>query len=145
VGAAPKLFDRRNIVQLKGEILNSRLAGGIVRLGHRDRIVVTDAGLPLPWAVETVDLAVIPGMPSLEQILKVILSELKIEAAIVAEEFQPESPDVYQKVANLLTEVELRTVPQAELEEMVSTAKLIVRTGECSHYGNVILVASVTF
>lgn len=132
-------------MQRKGQILNSRLAGAIVRLGHRDRIVVTDAGLPLPWAVETVDLSVAPGLPSLEQVLAVILSELQVEAAIVAEEFEPESPAVYRQIAGLLAGYELRAVPHAQLEEILPSVKLIVRTGECSHYANVVLVAGVTF
>ena len=132
-------------MQLKGQILNSKLAGAMVRLGHRDRIVVTDAGLPLPWTTETIDLAIVPGVPSLGQVLEVILSELKVEAAIVAEEFEPESPAAYREVAKLLDGYELRAIPHAQLEEMLATVKLVVRTGECSHYANVILVTGVTF
>lgn len=132
-------------MQRKGHLLNSRLAGAIVRLGHGDRIVVTDAGLPLPWTVETVDLSVVPGLPTLEQVLGVIMDELQVESAFVAEEFERVSPAVYEKVVRLLQGCDLRAVPHAQLEEMLPAIKLIVRTGECSHYSNVILVAGTTF
>ena len=132
-------------MQLKGKILNPRLASMIVGLGHRDRIVVSDAGLPLPTTVPVLDLSVVPGLPSLKDVLTAVLDELKVEAAYVAEEFGPESPEVYRPVAALLDGVEIRSVPHAELEQILPTAKLIVRTGECSHYANVVLVAGVTF
>ena len=132
-------------MQRTGQVLNSKLAGAIVRLGHRDRIVVTDAGLPLPWALETIDLAVVPGVPSLKQVLEAIVNELKVEAAIFADEFAPASPETYREVASLLDGYEVRTVPHKQLEEMLATVKLAIRTGECSHYANVVLVAGVTF
>lgn len=132
-------------MQRKGQLLNARLAGAIVRLGHGDRVVVTDAGLPLPWTVETVDLSVVPGLPTLEQILGVIMDELQVEAAFVAEEFERASPAVYEPVARLLKGCEVRAVRHAELEGMLPEVKLIVRTGQCSHYSNVILVAGTTF
>lgn len=93
-------------MQLKGKILNPRLASTIVGLGHRDRIVVSDAGLPLPTTVPVLDLSVVPDLPSLEDVLTAVLDELEVEAAYVAEEFAPESPDVYRPVAALLDGVE---------------------------------------
>lgn len=132
-------------MQRKGRILNSRLAGAIVRLGHGDRIVVTDAGLPLPWTVETVDLSVVPGLPSLEQVLDVVLGELEVEAAFVAEECERVSPDIHRQVAKLLEGRKLTAVPHVQLEAMLPDVKLVIRTAECSHYANVILVAGTTF
>jgi D-ribose pyranase len=132
-------------VQRNGRVLNSKLAGAMVRLGHRDRIVVTDAGLPLPWTIETIDLAVVPGVPSLAQVLEAILGDLKVDTAILADEFAPASPATYLEVASLLDGYEVRTVPHKQLEEMLGTVKLAIRTGECSHFANVVLVAGVTF
>jgi D-ribose pyranase len=132
-------------MRLTGKILNPQLVQAIAGLGHRDRLVVTDAGLPLPAGTPRLDLSVVAGMPSLVDVLSVVLEELKVEAAYVAEEFAPESPGTYKPVAALLSGCELRHVPHTQLEEMLPTAKLIVRTGEFSHYANVVLVGGVTF
>ncbi len=42
----------------RGELLNSYLSGLIADLGHKDKIVIADAGLPVPEGVEKIDLAV---------------------------------------------------------------------------------------
>lgn len=44
--------------------LNGQLARVISELGHTDRLVVTDAGLPVPPGVERVDLAVRENLPA---------------------------------------------------------------------------------
>ncbi|GAA3312078.1 hypothetical protein GCM10020219_021300 [Nonomuraea dietziae] len=38
-------------------ILNAALAGQLARLGHTDRVLVCDSGMPIPAGVEVVDLA----------------------------------------------------------------------------------------
>ncbi|MDN8999686.1 RbsD/FucU domain-containing protein, partial [Staphylococcus aureus] len=48
----------------KGVLLNAPLSAVVARLGHGDRVVVCDAGLPIPDGVERIDLAVSPGVPS---------------------------------------------------------------------------------
>ncbi len=132
-------------MQTKGKILNAQLAGVIVGLGHRDRIVVTDAGLPLPRAVPVLDLSVVENRPRLVEVLGPVLNEMKVDTAYCADRFADASPGVYAQVVKLLDGIELRPIPQADLEEMMATAKLVVRTGEFSHFANLVLVAGVTF
>ena len=65
----------------KGGIVNARLVYALARLGHTDRLVVCDAGLPIPPGTEIVDLAFRFGTPSFETVLDGILEELVIEGA----------------------------------------------------------------
>ena len=57
-------------------LLNHQLADVIARIGHTQRLIVADAGLPIPTGVERIDLAVVPGLPGTEEVLRAIALEL---------------------------------------------------------------------
>ncbi len=76
----------------KSGVMNQPIAAVISGLGHTDTITIADAGLPIPAATQRIDLALTRGIPSFLQTLQVVLSELFVEKAIVAEEMQSVSP-----------------------------------------------------
>ena len=63
----------------RGGLLNPELARAVASLGHGDLIVLADAGLPTPRAVERIDLAFAPGKPSLLDVLEAVLAEMEVE------------------------------------------------------------------
>src|SRR2546430_12186266 len=80
----------------KSGILNAELMRVITSMGHTDRVVITDSGLPIPPSVLRIDLALSSGVPSFAQTLQAVLNELHVESATVAEEMRQRSPAVYQ-------------------------------------------------
>jgi len=132
-------------MQRDGTILNARLAAAIVGLGHGQTLVIADAGLPIPPGVDLLDLALVPGVPGFLQTLRAVAAALAVESAVVASECAERNPAVYRAIGALLEGVTLRQVSHAELKQMLPAARLVVRTGECSPYANVVLVGGVTF
>ena len=124
-------------------VINWQLAGALARLGHTDRLVVCDAGLPIPDGPEIVDLAFQFGVPSFEIVLSGLLGELVIEGAIAAEEVKERNQTAYEMLGSRLTDLEL--LPHEELKRVASTARLFVRTGEATPFSNVILCCGVPF
>jgi len=55
-----------------------------------------DSGLPIPKGVERIDLALTRDIPRFLDTLRVILTELCVEEAIVAAEMKENSPEAYQ-------------------------------------------------
>lgn len=108
-------------------------------------LVIADAGLPIPAGVERIDLALVPSVPGFVQTLEVILAELVIESAIVAEEMVERSPAMYSETRRLLGDRPVRAVSHLELKQLTASARAVVRTGECTPYANVLLIAGVTF
>jgi D-ribose pyranase len=51
------------------------------------------------------------------------------------------NPNVYLSVRELLGDIPIKTVPHATFKEQTRTSRAIIRTGECTPYANVILVA----
>jgi D-ribose pyranase len=78
----------------KGGVLNQPITAVIGGLGHTDTITIADAGLPIPATTQRIDLALTTGVPSFLETLRVVLSEMFVEKAIVAEEMQAVSPQM---------------------------------------------------
>ncbi len=127
----------------KSGIVNAQLAYSIARLGHTDRLVVCDAGLPIPSGAEVVDLAFWFGVPSFNVVLRGLLDELVIESATAAEEVREENPAVHELLGSFLPNLDF--VTHEELKHISSTARLLVRTGEATPYANVVLRCGVPF
>jgi D-ribose pyranase len=110
-----------------------------------DTLVVADAGLPIPPQTQRIDLALTEGIPSFLDTLRAVLTEMKVEKAIVAEEMLEVSPAVYQAVEELLGDVPIEVATHLILKEMTRSARAVIRTGEFTPYANVILVGGVVF
>lgn len=127
--------------------LNTQLSRVIAAMGHTDRLVICDSGLPIPRGREVVDLALTTNVPRFIETLRVILEELEVEKAIVAREMQERSNGVYEEMRTLLCDVDLDQVSHDEFKVLTGTDGNItfVRTGEATPYANVMLVGGVTF
>lgn len=126
-------------------ILNKDVSEVVASLGHKDTLVIADAGLPIPAETRRIDLALTKGVPPFLETLRVILEEMQVEEAIVAEEMKSVSPHMYEEVSRLLSDVPIRTVPHETFKEHTRSAKAVIRTGEFTPYANVILVSGVVF
>ena len=125
--------------------LNQPLSSVISGLGHMDTIVVADAGLPIPSDTQRIDLALTKDIPGFIDTVAVIMEEVQVDQAIVAEEMLSESPQVYQRLQKLLAEIPINAVSHNELKQRTGSARAVVRTGEFTPYANVILVSGVVF
>jgi D-ribose pyranase len=122
-------------------IINQPIATVISGLGHTNTITIADAGLPIPATTQRIDLALTAGVPSFLQTLQVVLSEMCVEKAIVAEEMRAVSPQMYEALVEVLGDVEIELVPHVDFKGKTAVSKAIIRTGEFTPYANVILVA----
>jgi D-ribose pyranase len=126
-------------------IINQPISAVIASLGHTDTVVIADAGLPIPAGPERIDLALSAGLPTFLDTLRVVLTEMQVERAMVADEMLEVSPAVYQAVKALLGDTPIDTAPHQTFKEQTRSARAIIRTGEFTPYANIILVAGVVF
>jgi D-ribose pyranase len=128
----------------KAGIINAPLLFGLAELGHRDVAIVTDAGFPIPSQLRRIDVALIPGVPSMMQTLEAVVAEADIEEAIVSREMADANPRMLQGMRELLmrTEgIELRLIPHEDFKKASQYAKFALRTGEVTPYSNIMLIA----
>jgi D-ribose pyranase len=129
----------------KSGVLNHRLSDVIARMGHTQRLVVADAGLPIPPGVERIDLAVTAGLPGMINVARAIAAELHVEEIVIAAESVERDQSLADELREIFPSAAFSTVPPATFKVMSEEAVAIVRTGECVPYSNVILISGVTF
>ena len=126
-------------------VLHAQLSAVLASLGHTDRIVIADCGLPIPPHVETVDLAVVQGVPSFAAVLEAIAAELVVQHVTVAFETEHDNPDAWKRIEDAFPNARREAVDHEELKLLVGEARAVIRTGEATPYANVILESGVAF
>ena len=130
-------------------LLNSELSYEISRIGHTASITLCDAGLPIPAGVKRIDLAIERGYPSFLKTLDVLLSEMMVEVIVVASEIHLKNPEAFQGMMEVFPRHEMKPVVKEvlddEIKKLTCDSEVIVRTGECTPYANVILMSGVVF
>ena len=130
----------------KHGILNSDISKVLVDLGHTDKIAIGDVGLPVPDGVKKIDLALFLSEPSFLSVLQVVLSDMKVEAVVLAEEIKDQNPKQLVAVKAELKDNEAITyVSHEAFKQQLKDVKVVIRTGEATPYSNIILQSGVLF
>ncbi|MEI8200897.1 MAG: D-ribose pyranase [Eubacteriales bacterium] len=125
-------------------ILNSQLMQQIAALGHTDTFLIGDAGMPVPNGVPIIDLVLVLGVPTFEQVLRAVLAETVVEAGTIAEEAAGNNPAAVALI-HLLIAAPIKKIPHTDLKNAAKTCKFAIRTGEATPYANIILQSGVSF
>lgn len=128
----------------KSPLLNIALSQLIASLGHGDMVVLGDAGLPVPPGVPLIDLALVRGIPGLLDTLNAVLSEMQVEQHVLAMELPQTSPAMAASI-DALALPGGRHISHIDFKLLSREARAVIRTGECTPYANIILIAGVSF
>ena len=126
-------------------IINQPISALVAGLGHTDKVVIADAGLPIPDDVPRIDLALREGMPNFMDTLETILKEMQVEGAIIASEISEHNPQIESDIKAVLGDLPIDLIPHEQFKIKTHMAKAVIRTGEFSPYANIILISGVVF
>ena len=126
-------------------VLHPQLGRVLAETGHTDTLGVCDAGLPIPDGPERIDLGYAPGQAPLLSVLDAMLSELRVEAYVLAEESRLHASWLVDALDERLPDADVRWVSHEELKAASRAARAVVRTGEFRPFANVLLVSGVDF
>ncbi|ANY72005.1 D-ribose pyranase [Paenibacillus ihbetae] len=129
----------------KNGMLNSHIAKVLADLGHTDRIVIGDVGLPVPPGVPKIDLALRLGTPGFKEVVDAIAEDMVIEKVVIAEEMKAENKETLQYINDTFRDCEIEACPHERFKQLMGDAKAVIRTGEAKPYANCILQAGVHF
>jgi D-ribose pyranase len=123
-------------------ILNPALSHLLCRIRHTNALVIADAAFPFWPQIETVDLALVRGIPTIPQVLDAIIPNFKTGAIHMAEEFQSHNnPETQGVFTNAFRGVPVHFEPHIEFKKRVPHAIGLIRTGDTTAYGNLILIS----
>jgi D-ribose pyranase len=125
---------------LKSGILNPALLHLLARVRHTNTLVIADRGFPSWPHLETVDLALVDGIPTVLQVLAALRPNFVIGRALAAEEFKAHNPAaVPAALAACLGDVPLVFEPHAVFKQRVPAAVGLIRTADTIPYANLII------
>lgn len=126
----------------EGGMVNGHIAAALTRQGHMDLMMVVDAGFPCPDHVEVIDIALSEGVPTVLDVLAEVQKVHSVEKLVMAQETKQHNPTHLKKVSTAFGDnVEVEIIPHTELKERSRNVKTIVRTGDFTAWGNVMLVS----
>jgi D-ribose pyranase len=129
---------------LKTGILNPAINSLISRVRHTNMLVIADRGFPFWPQIETVDLSLIDGIPTVLQVLAALREECDFGEAFMAEEFLANNGKKTKAAfASAFEGIKLTHEPhEAVFKKRVPGAIGLIRTGDTTPYANVILVSA---
>jgi D-ribose pyranase len=125
---------------LRTGILNPAVLDLLARVRHTNTFVIADRGFPFWPEIETVDLSVVDDLPTVAQLVAALRPNFVIGHVYAAEEVMAANPP--EKLARHLAALEglpLTYLSHAELKQRVPHAIGLIRTGDTTQYGNLIL------
>lgn len=127
---------------LRTGILNPSLLSLLARVRHTNALVIADRGFPSWPGVETIDLSLVDGVPTVLQVLAAVRKNFVVAEAYMAEEFQSvNSPAVRRAFATGLKGLAVAREPHGRFKQRVPSAVGLIRTGDTVPYANLILVS----
>jgi D-ribose pyranase len=107
-------------------------------------LVVSDLGFPFWPSIETIDLSLVSGVPTVTQVLSAILPNFHAGQAYMAEEYLTHNdPAAEDALRRTLGEVPLTfEAHEAAFKKRVPHAIGLIRTGDPTPYSNIILVSA---
>lgn len=123
-------------------ILNPHLLSLLARIRHTNALVIADRGFPFWPTVETLDISLVDGVPTVLQVLAAVRQNFDVAEAYMAEEFQRlNSAATRRAYAAALKGVTVTYEPHAIFKRRVPSAIGLIRTGETVQYANMVLVS----
>ncbi len=104
--------------------------------------VDTDAGFAIPRDVDVIDLSVEENKPMVLEVLDMLKKYFSVEKIIMANQTREVSPTLFRKISESFGDsIPVETIDHSVIKEMSRNVKSVIRTGDFTAYGNVILVS----
>lgn len=123
-------------------IVNPHVNSLLSRVRHTNSLVIADAAFPFWPQIETVDLSLVRGVPTILEVLDAILPNWKCGEIFMAQEFNENNNRKHQQTFKRACRgIKMTFEPHLEFKKRVPQAIGLIRTGDTTAYGNMILVS----
>ncbi|QDT73891.1 RbsD/FucU domain-containing protein [Lacipirellula limnantheis] len=124
-------------------LINPQILSLIARVRHTDALVIADAAFKSWPGVETIDVSLIKGVPTVHQVMEAVLANWKCGEVVKSQEFLTfNGVDVQNDFRRIVEGIKVTFEPFANFKARVPSAAGIIRTGEVMEHGNVILISA---
>jgi D-ribose pyranase len=125
---------------LQTGILNPQLLELLARIRHTNTLVIADWAFPYWPEIETVDISLTRGIPTVLDVLDLLTPVFKIGRIWQADEFVTcNTPETVERFAKSFGTIPLTREAHIDFKKRVPHAIGLIRTGDPTAYGNIIL------
>lgn len=128
---------------LQTGILNPHVLDLVARVRHTNTLVISDWAFPYWPEIETVDISLTQNIPTVLDVLDLLKANFKIGKIWQAEEFlatnSADSISAFDDSFAEISGVNVTRLGHNDLKKMVPSAIGLIRTGDATPYGNIIL------
>lgn len=125
---------------LQTGILNPHVLDLLARIRHTNTLVISDWAFPYWPEIETVDISLTHGIPTVLDVLDLLTPVFKIGRIWQAEEFVANNPlETVDRFAKSFGKIPLIREAHFDFKKRVPHAIGLIRTGDATPYGNIIL------
>lgn len=125
---------------LRTGILNPAVLALLARVRHTNMLVIADRGFPFWPEIETIDLSVVDDLPTVAQIVTALRPNFVIGKVYTANEVNAANPPAtLARHRAALEGLPLTYLSHIELKQRVPLCIGLIRTGDTTQYGNLIL------
>jgi len=132
---------------LQEGILNPQINNLLSRVRHTNTLVIADWAFPYWKEIEVVDIALTRGIPKITDLLDLLAPSFKVGHIWQAEQFLDTNPqeviDTYHSKFDAFktnhSDLKITRLDHDEFKKMVPHAIGLIRTGDPTAYGNLIL------
>jgi D-ribose pyranase len=125
---------------LQTGILNPHVLDLIARIRHTNTLVIADWAFPYWPEIETVDISLTKNIPTVLDVLDLLTPVFKIGRIWQADEFlTTNSEETVARFAKSFGDIPLTREAHADFKKRVPGAIGLIRTGDTTAYGNIIV------
>ena len=129
---------------LKGKMIHPHIMATLAQCGHGDKILIADGNYPLDSKTgdtELVYLGLMPGTPTVTQVLEAIQSVVTLEKAEVMDPSDGTEPEIYDEFSTMLEGMKLNKLGRYEFYDACKEkdVRLAISTGEKRLFSNILL------
>lgn len=133
---------------LKGKLIHPQLMAALAMCGHGDKVLIADGNYPLDSKTsdaELVYLGLMPGQPTVPQVLEAIQSVVNVEKAEVMDPADGTTPEIFGTFQEMLDGMELDMLGRYEFYDACcdKNVRLAISTGEQRVFANILITIGV--
>lgn len=133
---------------LKGKLIHPELMAALALCGHGDKVLIADGNYPLDaktGAAKKVYLGLMPGKPTVTDVLEALQSVVNIEKAEVMDPADGTEPEIFGEFRTMLDGMALDKLGRYEFYDAAceKPVRLAISTGEGRVFANLLITIGV--
>jgi D-ribose pyranase len=104
--------------------------------------MVVDAGFAIPSGIEVIDISLGENKPLVTEVLTELGKFFSVEKIIIVQQTKDVSPGLFSKISEAFGKnIGIEIIDHTEFKKPSREVKSVIRTGDFTAYGNVVLVS----